>query len=407
MKSEKKKILYVTFEYGKIVLGGVGRIINGVTKSISETHDVDVLLFEWSQRKKDFKFKLFKVRHGRITSRKLSGNFKESLAKRLKSQKYANIHIMHTGAAFKDCIEVIQRDSPESQLIYSCNSLLKYEENIRSNYDSSLNTEKFIFESADVIHLNNQTALEYLKVSYPEIVESKQISIIANGVSDERFKKIDRKFLRRLKKDVKPECNKIVLCMSRWSHGKGLEQLLEAVPAVARKYPDIKFVVAGRKKTSWEKGSEEYVKGIDEKIARLNKNVYSLGWLNDAQRNAVYSITDVYVMPSHIEYFPYSILEPMIGKLPIVSSNISCVEEMLVEGEECLMYRPMDSLELSDKILELLERKDLQERFVANCYDKVTKIYSWDRISNDYLKMYSMNTRKTLKQPENEILYTV
>jgi len=408
MKTQNIKTLYLTFEYGKTVLGGIGRIINGVTEVISEYEDIDMLLFHWSFLHKDFYFDLFEARNGKVNRKRLWGNYKKSLEKRLTINTYENIHILHTGETLKECIKVIQAFSPNSKIIYSCNSILKYESGIRRNYESSENTEEYILENSHIIHVNNKTCLGYLKESYPQVAAEKDIAIIPNGITDKRFIDIDKKFLKRLKKEIQPQNKKVVLCMSRWSHGKGLEQLLDAAPAVIEKNPDVMFVIAGRKKVSWEKDCTEFVQKINAKVESLKDNVYVLGWINDSQRNALYTITDVYVMPSLIEYFPYSILEPMIGKLPIVSSRIGCVDEMLEDGKECFMYHPTKPAELTKKLLELLDNKEMQNTFVENCYRKVTQKYSWDKVAKAYLDMYSAkNDVKLQIQLEDEVLHCI
>ena len=75
---------------------------------------------------------------------------------------------------------------------------------------------------------------------------------------------------------------------------------------------------------------------LDKKIEALSSNVFILSWLNEAKRNTLFSMANLVVMPSLLEYFPYSILEPAICNLPIISSKIKCVTEIFKNEKECL-----------------------------------------------------------------------
>lgn len=389
MESNKNRMLFISLEYGDLIAGGLGRVLNGVTEEIRKVQDFDVLLLQQSELQKQFVFEVFEFRKGKKYRTKCQEDFTVSLANRLKKNDYSIVHILNTIPEVKECIDVIRKYSSHTRIIYSCHSILKFEDGVRRNFTSCLNCEEGILENTDIIHVLNNTSFKYLKKSYPRIASSKEIRIIPNGINETSFKNIDSRFLKRILHDLKPEKNKIVLCMSRWSYGKGLEQLIDAIPLVAQCRNDIQFVIAGRKPVSWEKDCAEYVKKIDEKIANISGNVIALGWMNDAQRNALYSISSLYVMPSYLEYFPYSILEPMIGGLPIVSSKIDCVQELLEEEKDCLLYDPYNPAELSRKILELINNEDLQNQFVNNCSRKVAEKYSWQKIAEAYLEMYS------------------
>jgi glycosyltransferase involved in cell wall biosynthesis len=181
---------------------------------------------------------------------------------------------------------------------------------------------------------------------------------------------------------------KTVLCISRWSHGKGLEYLLDAVPHIIAVLPDVRFILAGRKESSWENDVTSYVRKIDEKIAKMGDHVQVYGWVDDATRAMLCKQADVVVMPSVVEYFPYAILEPAAEGIPIVSSRIAGAQEILQEGIDCLMYDPMDVTKLAENILALLCNSELADRLAASAYNRVSNKYTWDKIRAMYCRLY-------------------
>jgi glycosyltransferase involved in cell wall biosynthesis len=382
----KSKVLLITFEYGSIIAGGIGRVANGIVynngKDI-EYHvlhlQYNILMLKWYgyiYKKSDKKNKVL-----------YKGPYIKVLLKAIKKEKYDTVHILANSKNMVECIKNIKELYPQVRIIYSCHSIAKYEIGIRNNKEEEIDSESFIVNNASHIQLLNNTSLNYLKESYAEVAQNKPISIIPNGIEETEYKAIDLKWRDELLNELDKDNNLVVLCMSRWSFGKGLEYLLEAVPKVTEQYKNVKFVLAGRKTSSWENKVKDYVTMIDKQISNLN-NIIPLGWLTDVERNTIMSLADLWIMPSLLEYFPYSILEPMVCKIPIISSRIDSVVELLEENNECLFYSPQNPTELAEKILSLAYNEESRSELAKNAYQKVKQIYTWETISDMYLTMY-------------------
>lgn len=176
--------------------------------------------------------------------------------------------------------------------------------------------------------------------------------------------------------------------MSRWSHGKGLEYLLDAIPHVLEVMPGVRFILAGRKENSWENDVANYVKKIDDKIARLAEHVEVFGWIDDAQKALLCARANIVVMPSEVEYFPYGILEPAADGIPVVTSRITGSLDILEEGRDCLMYDTTDARQLAQHIVTVLGDQKLADWLAGNAYRRVACEYNWDKVSSMYRAMY-------------------
>src|SRR6185436_11665062 len=94
---------------------------------------------------------------------------------------------------------------------------------------------------------------------------------------------------------------------------------------------DMQFVLVGRKYLSWEKDWYAYVLGIQRLSRRVGRRFTLLGWLSASQRDALFARADCCVMPSELEYYPYSVLEPAAAGVPLVCSDLPCLRELLSE----------------------------------------------------------------------------
>lgn len=382
MDKSKCKILFVTFEYGNQIAGGIGRVLNGIAPPLQNKVELHVLHI------KDRCDACLITSNNSVKQYLVRFRFRQMFTKIIRNEKYDIVHFFHMSRMIVEMAKIVKENFPETKLVYSCHSLFKHESGIRNNRSQFLEYENTILSLIDHIHLLNQSSLKYYQSAYPLIASELSYSIIPNGIDEELFKKRDFAFEEKLKKFLNGQDKIKVLYISRWAQGKGLEYLLDAIPKVIAHNSNFQFILAGRKKNSWEYQYKQYQKKINKKLYALADFVIPLGWLSDSQRNSLLVMGDIWVMPSLLEYFPYSILEPMIAKIPIISSRIDCVQELLEEDDECLFYEPTNSDQLAERILEIAEDPGLRGRLAEKAYQKAKKYYQWDEIAELYYQMY-------------------
>jgi glycosyltransferase involved in cell wall biosynthesis len=385
MNSEPK-VLIITYELENNVWGGVGRVINGLATGLRGKCNFDINYLKFNGSDLRWYTNILKI-EGKGYKTIIRGELIQALLEAIDSQSYDIVHVSHIGKQTADCVTAIKNYKPEIKIVYSCHNIAKYEFAIRNSSHSEVENEEQIIQNADHLHLLNSVSLNYFKKAFPQSKLLDNFSFIPNGLDEGEFIKTSwlfkRKLINKKKKDIR------IICISRWSYGKGLEYLADAVPEVIKQYKNARFFLAGRKKESWENDVDKFVNYIDLKIEPYKENIISLGWLDNTMRNTLFSIADICVMPSDVEYLPYSILEPMINKIPIISSRIDSVEALLDEGKECVFFQPGDSKDLAKKIIYLIENTELRKQIVKNSYDKAKATYRWDKIAQLYADMFN------------------
>jgi glycosyltransferase involved in cell wall biosynthesis len=101
---------------------------------------------------------------------------------------------------------------------------------------------------------------------------------------------------------------------------------------------------------------------VEEEVRRLGLEsvVELLGERDDVPE--LLATADVFVLSSHSEGLPLSILEAMATGLPVVASNVGGVSEVVVEGDTGLLVPPGDAQSLAAAIERLLEDPVLRRR---------------------------------------------
>ena len=100
---------------------------------------------------------------------------------------------------------------------------------------------------------------------------------------------------------------------------------------------------------------------------------------------------DLYVNPAISEGFGIATVEAMLCELPVICSNSGSLPELIRDGVEGLLFRPMDEESLSQKILCLYKSKDLQRSLGKSARKSALKRFNVksfvEAFENIYLSM--------------------
>ncbi len=147
---------------------------------------------------------------------------------------------------------------------------------------------------------------------------------------------------------------------------KGLHYLLQAMPAILESFPQTKVYVAGDVITAYGTLMEKikigsygkYCLDLIKKL-KLEDKIVFLGRLNGEEMCDRYRKSHVFLSPSAIENSPNSVGEAMLLGMPVVSSDVGGVHNMLMDGEEGFLYPYGDTMELARSICKFFGSDEL------------------------------------------------
>ncbi len=128
---------------------------------------------------------------------------------------------------------------------------------------------------------------------------------------------------------------------------KGFDEVIEALPALAEKIPDIVYLICG---DGPDRGR------LEEKAARLGVSgrVKFAGYIAEQHKIDYYRAADAYVMPSRGEGFGIVFLEAMACGLPVLGSSVDGSKEALLDGELGELADPSNTEQVVKGILNTL-----------------------------------------------------
>jgi glycosyltransferase involved in cell wall biosynthesis len=121
----------------------------------------------------------------------------------------------------------------------------------------------------------------------------------------------------------------------------------------------------------------------------LENNVEFIGFVTGQDKERQLSNADVYVLPSYNEGLPISILEAMAFGLPIISTKVGGIPEVLAHYENGIMIEAGDRVALHDAIQYFLDHPEKTYEYGARSYDIVAKRYFPGPVTNALAKMYN------------------
>ncbi len=174
---------------------------------------------------------------------------------------------------------------------------------------------------------------------------------------------------------VLPE--QIVTFLGRVTFQKGPDYFVEAANKVLKKYPNVRFVMAG---------SGDMLNRMIRRVAELgiSHKFHFTGFLKGPDVNRMFQLSDVYVMPSVSEPFGISPLEAMRSNVPVIISKQSGVAEVLKYAIK-IDFWDIDAM--ADSIYGLLNYKALANFFIKYGQDEVNNL-KWENAAQGVKEVY-------------------
>lgn len=160
---------------------------------------------------------------------------------------------------------------------------------------------------------------------------------------------------------------------------KGLETLLLSIIRLKKKRPDIVLTVIGTGDYR-----DEYKRLCSE--LKIEKHVIFAGRREGKALVAAYQQTAVFVHPSRFDSFPLVLLEAMACKIPVVSTRVGGIPEIVTHGKGGLLVKPENPETLARAIEKMLSDPILAQHMRVAGRQNVLKQCNWE------LKVEETNT---------------
>jgi glycosyltransferase involved in cell wall biosynthesis len=162
--------------------------------------------------------------------------------------------------------------------------------------------------------------------------------------------------------------------------------LADAAVQVLARHPDTRFLIVGD--NSLEELNRNH---YDEVLNKLNKLGIADSFIFTGHRDDVprlIAAMDQFVLSTHREGFPLSILEAMAMGKPVVATAVGGIPEIVTQGVTGYLHQHGNSQELADALLRLMDNPEEARRMGASAREHVLQNYSRQKFTDEIAKTY-------------------
>ncbi|PID58126.1 hypothetical protein CSB45_05415 [candidate division KSB3 bacterium] len=231
------------------------------------------------------------------------------------------------------------------------------------------------------LYLSNSEAGRIAVCRRERVPEAKTFTI-PNGIDLTRFNplSIDENRVKAMKAcwGIGPS-TKTIGIVANLCRMKGHDQLIDALPQIQSRFPDLKCLCAGT----------DFLNGKIQQYARRRSSEQAVifsGFQKDIPE--ILALIDIFVLPSLWEGMPTAILEAMAMKTPVIASAVGGIPELLEHGKSALLIPPAEPDALAEAVLSLLDNPEFSNELAENAYQRVHKHFSLDAMVSQTEALY-------------------
>ena len=254
-----------------------------------------------------------------------------------------------------------------------------------NNIEFTLSQEREMYKVSDHIVSVTSYMKDFLVNEYA--INPEKITVIHNGLDNSKYRSVSEEERINLRKKLgfgKDET--IILFSGRIDPCKGIIFLIEAFEEACKHNPDLRLVLLGQ-------GS---IQDCQRKLQSSFGKVTYTGFLPKDVVTSFYNVADIGIVPSVYDHCPYTVLEMMANRIPLIVSRINGLDEML-DDNQSLFVDPVISQEgdisfnikkLSDAILTLALDNNLRNELATRAYKMLTERFASSRMAEGMKSLF-------------------
>lgn len=213
------------------------------------------------------------------------------------------------------------------------------------------------------------------------------VKLIYQGTEVDRFTHSEKATIEAYKRYVLPsDVSPILGCVGMFEERKGQTILLETISKLANGiFPNIHLILVGE-------GPDEQM--LKEKVKSLDMGQHVTFFPFTSEPEYIFERIDILVLSSLFkEGLPNVLLEAMSMKVPVISSEMAGVPEIVKNGKTGYMVEPGNSLQLEETIVKLWSDQAMYNKMRKNGRELMENNFDKQLQFSEFLSYFYKITR--------------
>lgn len=205
---------------------------------------------------------------------------------------------------------------------------------------------------------------------------SSKTVVIPNGVELDRFRREPPVDLQPYQI---PPSAPLLLTIGRLERQKGIDLLLQALPAVLETLPETRLVIIGD-------GPDRSILEALATQLKIRSSILFLGKRSDVPNWL--KTADAMVLASRWEGMPNVVLEAMAAGTPVIATEVEGIADLLTNGESGLVVPPENPEALTEAIVQLLDDPPLRLKLSETAQTICSERFTTQKMILSYARFY-------------------
>jgi len=213
-----------------------------------------------------------------------------------------------------------------------------------------------------------------------DVIPAEKCFVIPFGLNLDWFAPIDESAIAITRHSLNlRDSDIVILCPARLSRQKRHDLLIEAAQQVNKQVDNAIFLLAG------DGELREDIAHLIESTG-LSNRVRMLGHREDIR--AIITASDLVVLSSDYEGFPYVLMEAAARAIPAVSTDVGGVRHSIKDGETGLIVPSGSAAALADALLTLVKDADKRQQFAAAARQHAEQTFTKNKLVENTVQFY-------------------
>lgn len=208
-----------------------------------------------------------------------------------------------------------------------------------------------------------------------------RVEVIGLGVDPEPFAAVDAEAAKRA---LGFGDHPVIGFIGQLGVHKGVDTLLEAMPAIWERRPETRLLIAG--------AHTEFVKQIEERVAQYDPEARQKVVLHydfdEQEKPRLFGAVDAFVYPSGYESFGVAFLEAWSAGKPVIGCRSGAVPDVVRDGQDGVLVPFRDAEALAASALSLLDNPEWARGMGLIGRERVRSRHTWPAVARRFRESY-------------------
>ena len=209
-----------------------------------------------------------------------------------------------------------------------------------------------------------------------------RVTVVPNGIDPARWRVTPAaRAAARARVAARAPNDPLVVFAGRLVHEKGLQTLLDCLPGLGSTHPGLRLLVAGT-------GPYEGQLRAQARTLRVARAVEWCGFVSEAELAPMLAAADVAVVPSLYEPFGIVALEAAAVGTPLVVAETGGLRDLVASGVAAASFPTLDTTALARAVSAILADPQGAKRATARAARVIRRDYTWHAVAGHTAEVY-------------------